>query len=116
VLASLYVRVQKQLGARDFTLMEHSFEIALGGLMPILVVAAGLSNVPLLLLLAPRGSVPFVAELVALLLWAGVVIVTLILNRPVNALARHGRVAASTRCLRAPSFCCFAPTPFAGRG
>jgi uncharacterized membrane protein len=83
------VRVQNQLGARDFTLVKHSFEIALGRVMPILVVAAGVSIVPLLLLLAPGGSIPFIAALVALLLWAGVIIVTLIFNRPVNALARH---------------------------
>jgi hypothetical protein len=34
------VRVQKQLGARDFTLVKHTFEIALGRVMPILVIAA----------------------------------------------------------------------------
>jgi hypothetical protein len=83
------VRVQKRLGARDFTLVKHSFEIALGRVMPVLVIAAGASIIPLLLLLASRGAVPFIAALLAALLWAGVIVVTLILNAPVNALARH---------------------------
>ena len=83
------VRVQKRLEARDFTLVKHSFEIALGRVMPVLVIAAGVSIVPLLFLLAPRGPVSFIAAVAALLLWAGVIIVTLIFNAPVNALARH---------------------------
>jgi uncharacterized membrane protein len=33
--------------------------------------------------------VPFIAALLALLLWAGVIIVTLVFNAPVNAVARH---------------------------
>jgi hypothetical protein len=82
------VRVQKRLGARDFTLVKHSFELALGRVMPVLVIAAGVSIIPLLLL-ASRGPVPFIAALLAALLWAGVIVVTLILNAPVNALARH---------------------------
>jgi uncharacterized membrane protein len=81
------VRVQKRLGARDFTLVKHSFEIALGRVMPVLVIAAGASIVPLVILLPPRGPVPFIAALLALLLWAGVILVTLIFNAPVNALA-----------------------------
>jgi uncharacterized membrane protein len=83
------VPVQKRLDARDFSLVKHGFEIALGRVMPVLVIAAGASMVPLLMLLAPRGLVPFIAALVALLLWAGVIPVTLIFNAPVNALARH---------------------------
>ena len=83
------VRVQKQLGARDFTLVKHGFEVALGRVMPILVISAGVSIVPLVLLLWARGPVPFIAALVALLLWAGVIIVTLVFNAPVNALAAH---------------------------
>jgi hypothetical protein len=83
------VGVQKRLGARDFTLVKHSFELALGRVMPVLVIAAGVSIIPLLLLLASRGAVPFIAALLAALLWAGVIVVTLILNAPVNALARH---------------------------
>ena len=83
------VRVQKRLGARDFTLVKHDFEMALGRVMPVLVIAAGVSIIPLLLLLAPRGRVPFIAALVALLLWVGVILVTLVVNAPINALARH---------------------------
>ena len=81
------VRVQKRLSARDFTLVKHEFEVALGRVMPVLVIAAGVSIVPLILLLPPRGPVPFTAALLALLLWAGVIIVTLVFNAPVNALA-----------------------------
>ena len=81
------VRVQKRLGARDFTLVKHGFEIALGRVMPVLVIAAGVSIVPLVLLLPPRGPFPFTAALLALLLWAGVIIVTMMFNAPVNALA-----------------------------
>lgn len=83
------VPVQKQLGARDFTLVKHSFEIALGRVMPVLVIAAGASIIPLLLLVGTRGLVPLIAALIALVLWVGVILVTLILNAPVNAVARH---------------------------
>jgi uncharacterized membrane protein len=81
------VRVQDRLGARDFTLVKHGFEIALGRVMPVLVISAGASIVPLVVLLPIRGPVPFIAALVALLLWAGVILVTLVVNAPVNALA-----------------------------
>jgi uncharacterized membrane protein len=81
------VRVQKRLSARDFTLVKHSFEVALGKVMPVLVIAAGVSILPLVVLLPPRGSVPFIAALVALVLWIGVIVVTLVFNAPVNALA-----------------------------
>ena len=81
------VRVQKRLGARDFTLVKHGFEVALGRVMPVLVIAAGVSIVPLVVLLPARGPVQFIAALLALLLWAGVIIVTLVFNAPVNALA-----------------------------
>jgi hypothetical protein len=33
------VRVQRRLGARDFTLVKHEFEFALGRVMPVLVIA-----------------------------------------------------------------------------
>jgi len=81
------VRVQRRLGARDFTLVKHEFEIALGRIMPVLVIAAGVSIVPLVVLLFPQGPAPFVAALSALLLWVGVIVVTLVFNAPVNALA-----------------------------
>ncbi|TYL53420.1 hypothetical protein [Agromyces mariniharenae] len=35
------VRVQRRLDARDFTLVKHEFELALGRVMPVLVIAAG---------------------------------------------------------------------------
>jgi hypothetical protein len=47
------LRVQNTLDARDFTLVKHSFEVALGKVMPVLVIAAGVSIVPLVFLLGP---------------------------------------------------------------
>jgi Anthrone oxygenase len=81
------VRVQNTLDARDFTLVKHRFEVALGKVMPVLVVIAGLSIAPLVFLLYSDGLVRFIAVMLALLLWAGVIIATLVYNAPVNALA-----------------------------
>jgi uncharacterized membrane protein len=81
------LRVQNTLDARDFTLVKHSFEVAVGKVMPVLVIAAGLSIVPPVFLLYSRGLVAFFAVVLALLLWAGVIVATLIYNVPVNALA-----------------------------
>ncbi len=39
------VRVQNNLGARDFTLVKHSFEVALGRIMPDLVIASAVTLV-----------------------------------------------------------------------
>jgi uncharacterized membrane protein len=82
------VRVQKMLGARDFTLVKHSFEVAVGRVMPVLVVASGLS-IALVVGLAStirRGPVLALSSL-ALLLWIAVIVVTLRYNAPVNELA-----------------------------
>ena len=81
------LRVQNTLGARDFTLVKHGFEVAVGRVMPPLTIAAGLSVVPLVILLRSQGPVRLTAVVVALLLWVGVVVVTLIYNAPVNRLA-----------------------------
>jgi uncharacterized membrane protein len=81
------VRVQNTLGARDFTLVKHSFEVALGGVMPVLVIAAGISIGPLVGMHWSAGALRLTLVLVALLLWVGVVVVTLIYNAPVNSLA-----------------------------
>jgi uncharacterized membrane protein len=81
------LRVQNTLDARDFTLVKHGFEVALGKVMPILVIAAGVSIVPLVFLLRSWGPARFIAVVIALILWAGVVIATLVYNAPVNALA-----------------------------
>ncbi|MFE5673446.1 anthrone oxygenase family protein [Agromyces sp. NPDC056523] len=82
------VRVQRTLGARDFTLVKHSFEVAVGRIMPVLVIAAGVSIVPVLVLsivTADRAALVFSA--LALALWAGAIVVTLMVNVPVNRLA-----------------------------
>lgn len=81
------VRVQNTLEARDFTLVKHSFEVALGGVMPVLVIAAGISIVPLVGLHWSAGALRLALVLVALVLWVGVIVVTLVYNAPVNSLA-----------------------------
>ena len=81
------LRVQNTLDARDFTLVKHSFEVALGKVMPVLVIAAGVSIVPLVFLLRSWGPARFIAVVIALVLWAGVITATLLYNAPVNALA-----------------------------
>ena len=80
------LRVQNTLDARDFTLVKHSFEVAVGKVMPVLVIAAGVSIAPLIFLLRSSGP-RFLAVVLALILWAGVIIATLVFNAPVNALA-----------------------------
>jgi hypothetical protein len=81
------LRVQNMLGARDFTLVKHSFEVALGGIMPPLVIAAGLSIIPSAVVRVSAGPLRLVPVVVAFLLWVGVVIATVVLCAPVNALA-----------------------------
>jgi uncharacterized membrane protein len=80
------LRVQNTLDARDFTLVKHGFEVAVGKVMPVLVIAAGVSIAPLVFLLRSSGP-RFIAVVLALILWAGVIIATLVYNAPVNALA-----------------------------
>lgn len=81
------VRVQNTLGARDFTLVKHDFEVALGKVMPVLVIAAGISIVALAFLIYSSGLVRFIVVVFALLLWAGAIVATLLYNAPVNELA-----------------------------
>ena len=82
------VRVQKALGARDFTLVKHGFEVAVGGIMPGLVIGSAVTIAAVVGLTAvtSRGPVLIVSGL-ALLLWIGVIVVTLHYNLPVNRLA-----------------------------
>jgi uncharacterized membrane protein len=80
------LRVQNTLDARDFTLVKHGFEAAVGKVMPVLVIAAGVSIALLVFLLRSSGP-RFIAVVLALILWAGVIIATLVYNAPVNALA-----------------------------
>jgi uncharacterized membrane protein len=80
------VRFQKTLNARDFTLVKHGFEVAVGGVMPPLVIAAGASTIPVI---AVVWSQPLRLGLAVatLLLWTAVIAVTLVYNAPVNRLA-----------------------------
>lgn len=82
------VRVQNALGARDFTLVKHRFEVAVGGIMPVLVIGSALSIALVVGLVATtrRGPV-LVLSVLALLLWIAVIVVTLRYNAPVNELA-----------------------------
>ena len=80
------LRVQNTLDARDFTLVKHGFEVAVGKVMPVLVIAAGVSIALLVFFLRFSGP-RFIAVVLALILWAGVIIATLVYNAPVNALA-----------------------------
>ena len=82
------VRVQNTLGARDFTMVKHGFEVALGRIMPVLVIgsAVTIGAVVVLTAVTSRGPVLILSGL-ALLLWVGVIVVTLRYNLPVNRLA-----------------------------
>ena len=76
------VRVQNTLDARDFTLVKHGFEVAVGRIMPVLTIAAGLSIIPVAILGASRATRGF--AIAALALWIAVIVVTLVFNAPVN--------------------------------
>ena len=80
------VRFQNTLDARDFTLVKHGFEVAVGRIMPFLTIAAGLSIIPVVISGSSRGATRALA-IAALALWIGVIVVTLVFNAPVNAAA-----------------------------
>lgn len=77
--------MQNALGARDFAFVKHRYEVAVGGVMPVLVIGSALSIVLVVALVAMtrRGPV-FVPAVLALLLWIAVIVVTLRYNAPVN--------------------------------
>jgi hypothetical protein len=82
------VRVQKRLDAPDFVLVKRRFEEALGRVMPALTIAAGISLFVLVVTVWSAGPVlPTLAGLAAAC-WIGAVVVTLVLNAPVNAVAK----------------------------
>jgi uncharacterized membrane protein len=82
------LRVQNTLGARDFTLVKHGFEVALGGIMPVLVIGSAVTIGAVVVLTAVTSSGPvLIMSGLALLLWIGVIVVTLRYNLPVNRLA-----------------------------
>jgi uncharacterized membrane protein len=80
------VRVQNTLDARDFTLVKHGFEVAVGRIMPVLTIVAGLSIIAVVITGWSRGATRGLA-IAALALWIGVIVVTLVFNAPVNAAA-----------------------------
>ena len=77
------VRVQRTLDARDFTLVKHRFEVAVGRIMPVLTIAAIASIIPVAALDGSRPTRGL--AIAALVLWIGVIGVTLVFNAPVNA-------------------------------
>ena len=77
------VRVQNTLDARDFTLVKHGFEVAVGRIMPVLTIASVVSIIPLPILGGSRATRGL--AIAALVLWIGVIVVTLVFNAPVNA-------------------------------
>ena len=77
------VRVQNTLDARDFTLVKHGFEVAVGRIMPVLTIASVVSIIPVAILGGSRATRGL--AIAALVLWIGVIVVTLVFNAPVNA-------------------------------
>ena len=77
------VRVRNTLDARDFTLVKHGFEVAVGRMMPVLTIAAGVSIIPVAILSRSRATRGF--AIAALALWVEVIVVTLVFDSPVNA-------------------------------
>jgi uncharacterized membrane protein len=69
-------------------LVKHRFEVAVGGVMPVLVTGSGVSIALVVGLAATirRGPV-LVLSALALLLWIAAMVVTLRYNAPVNELA-----------------------------
>ena len=84
------VRAQNALSARDFTVVKHRFEVAVGGVMPVLVVGSALSIALVVGLVAttPRGPV-VVLPVLALLLGTAVIVVTLRYNAPGQRAGRY---------------------------
>ena len=89
------VGVQSSLGARDFTLVKHRFEVALGVIMPVRVIGSAVTIAAVVVLTAVAGGgAVLLGSGVALLLWIGVIVVTLRYNAPVNRLAASWDPAA----------------------
>jgi len=76
------VRVQNTLNAREFTLVKHCFEVAVGRIMPVLTIASLASIIPVAILGGSRATRGL--AIAALVLWIGVIVVTLVFNAPVN--------------------------------
>ena len=76
------VRVQNTLDAREFTLVKHCFEVAVGRIMPVLTIASLASIIPVAILGGSRATRGL--AIAALVLWIGVIVVTLVFNAPVN--------------------------------
>jgi uncharacterized membrane protein len=81
------VRVQEGLNAKEFTFFKQRFELAIGKVMPPVLVLTTLSSVPLLIALrhGPRVSLVLVAS--GLALWVAATIVTVVFDVPVNSAA-----------------------------
>ena len=77
------VRFQNTLDARDFTLVKHGFEVAVGGSCRSSRSRRGCRSSRS----SSRPGAPHGLAIAALALWIGVIAVTLVFNAPVNAAA-----------------------------
>lgn len=82
------LRVQEGLSSHEFAFFKQRFELAVGGIMPPLMILTTLSPLPLLLAVrrGPRTTLVLVG--VAFALWIAATIVTIVFNVPVNSAAR----------------------------
>jgi uncharacterized membrane protein len=94
IVAGLFVgtelgqlKVQEGLGAQEFMFFKQRFELAVGRIMPPVLILTTLSPFPLLYLLRRGSKATLVLVALACALWVGATAVTLILNVPVNSLA-----------------------------
>ncbi len=83
------VRAQNAMDAREFAFVKQRLELALGGVMPPLTASAVLVLLPVLALVRPRRSRWTALVALCVVLWTAVVLVTLVVNAPVNAQARE---------------------------
>jgi uncharacterized membrane protein len=94
VVAGLFVgtqlgqlKVQEGLDVGQFAFFKQRFELAVGGVMPAVMILTTLSPAPLLVLLRRGPTASLVLVAVAMALWIAATVVTVVLNVPVNSLA-----------------------------
>ena len=82
------VSVQAAADAAHFIWLKQQLEFAFGSIMPILVIPAAVLPIPLLFLLGDRRSAPYWLVAVSVALWVAAIVVTLVINEPVNVQSR----------------------------
>jgi uncharacterized membrane protein len=81
------LRVQEGLDASEFTFFKRRFELAVGRIMPPVLVLTTLSPLPLLIALRRGPETALVLVAAALALWIAATVVTIVFNVPVNTQA-----------------------------